>query len=209
MYCQAGKATFSHYRKMLTNLNLTEMNIGDKVYHIKAQKELTIQKINIDVFMCLDADGKKCVCNKRFLIYHGPIITTPFKGNCLTIYKGGKVLYTDSTITDYLAEESAKLITWEEFDALYAAYFTYPFAPITEEQYDDYLGQMYPKNWHDIAPGINVFFCEEATSGSFHACYIHDRNNNTYWGGTKSIFTSDADLLGMYSKESVAARVNA
>lgn len=185
------------------------MNIDDKVYHIKAQKELTIQKIQGQVFTCIDADGEKSVCIKDNLIYDGAIITTPFSGNCLTIYRGGRVFYTLSTITEYLTKNSAKLITWTEFDTLHAAYYTYPFAPITEEEYDRYLGEMYPKNWHDIAPGVNVFFCEEATSGNFHACYIHDRNTNTYWAGTKNVFTSDAELLEMYRNESVAAKVTA
>ena len=184
------------------------MNINDKVYHTKAQKELTIQKVKGDVFMCIDADGKKCVCHKDNLIIDGAIIQEPFTGSCLTIYRNGRVFYTLATIEEYLAKKSAKLITWEEFDALHAAHCTSPFVPIDESAYDRYLGEMPPKNWHDIAPGINVFFCEEATSGYFHACYIYDRNNTTYWASTKDIRTTDAQLMEMFKNESVAARVN-
>ena len=134
------------------------------------------------------------------------IISLPFTGNCQTfIKKDGIVAYSNGlTFEAYQAshpELDLKVLSWDEYNTLHAEFYKRPFTEITEDQYENALGELPPHKWHNIGDsGINVFFCSEAMSGEFHSCYIYDRASGKYWAGMIDVFSSDAQILEEYQK---------
>ena len=147
--------------------------------------------------------------NKIMKIAH-VVVSLPYKGHIETyLNEIGQTADSEfTTFEDYKkANEEPNsemvLLTWEEYQHLDNQYWETDFREITEERYSDALDELPPLKWHWINSTINVFFCLEAMSGSFHDCYIKDKGTGKYFSALKSIYLTDAEILSKYSQSKI------
>jgi hypothetical protein len=96
-----------------------------------------------------------------------------------------------------------RIVTNDEFSELYyqsTQELKTPFKEVTEAQYWEALECLPPMKWRDIAEGVNVFFISEAYTADLHACYIHDRRSGKYYGATRSVFETNAQLMEIFER---------
>lgn len=130
------------------------------------------------------------------------IVREQFDGNAMTTVKDGKVMFSNLSLEDYLQKEPGlKLVSIEEFNALHKNYYSSPFSEITEDRFDFAMGELPPKRWHNIGKRFNVFFSGEAFSGDIHSVYLLDRENQKYYRGKTSVFSTDQNILDKFSQE--------
>ena len=135
------------------------------------------------------------------------IIELPYKGQLLNwLTETGEPAYTAyRNFEDYKEGKQKEgieiaLLSWEEYDKLNTSYWERDFTEISEEDYYSALYELPPLKWHCINETLNVFFCMEATSGIFNACYLKNKISGKFFSGQKSRFSSDAEILLSYSK---------
>lgn len=137
------------------------------------------------------------------------IVSLPFKGTIMTwLDKTGKPVYTKfNSFDEYKTAEEKHgtelvLMSFDQYNIMYNAYWKRDFSPITETQYYQMLECLPPCRWHWINDTINVFFCSEAMIGLFHSCYIDDTTTGVhkYACALISIISTDSEILTHYAK---------
>ena len=128
------------------------------------------------------------------------IVQIPFPGYAQTYLKNGKT-YDGKTAQEYIAEHSDKVlkeVSTTELIKLTEECYRTALQPITKDEWYEHLEELPPLKWRNLGR-YETFFSPEATSADFHAFYVRD--GKKYYSATKSIFSSETDLLEDILKE--------
>lgn len=111
--------------------------------------------------------------------------------------------YVPQTFEEYNEENGGNLIAlnWEDFNEQYykphLQSLQKPFEQIDEKKWWDLLECVPPKKWHDLKPGVNVFFVGECYTASLYTCCLRIKHGKqySYYSALRDIYTDDSVLL--------------
>lgn len=131
-----------------------------------------------------------------------------YRGYVLTTMQSDELIcrYSRMTFAQMNEENNGDLVlvtkdeNYEKYYKPYIESLQKPFEEISEIDYYEALNCLPPVKWHDIETGINVFFSNEAYTGTLHYCYMRDKVNNKFYSALRCRYAIDIELLTQLKK---------